>query len=418
MKESTEQTANETPDGQSIDDYLLHLLAAGANEIRQRLRFDEDTYDRFGRLYNQRGRDYYIYAVLDEIEQAGISLGESKEFFDETPEATPPDEHGRRITRNILQTAQRDQSLLTRRLIEILIELINFSQANSNAYFDHYLLYKELGQYKKRRSDFKTYFDITNSNGETAIELLKSAIADGERSLQIDKCWYLKRPKGGSPQPRGETDFLPFQTMFNQGLSLATRSERAVLGFHYGEAFREPSHSIHLNIGGVQRAVSFDFLKARRGQIVILALNCLLRCRRLVGIRSRTGCGAQIARVLSNGEVARRMYRHITRSEITRGDFVTVLDRLCEVVAVKKSKYGYRSFKVRYLSTPLAEEKEDWFPALNLTKVGDGKKIRKDVIQLLRSVGATPPSPRRIRQAMRDSALDLWQRTQPRKGTV
>jgi len=416
MTESAEQTADGISDNQSVHDYLQHLLIAGANEIRERLRFNEDTYDRFGRLYNQRGRDYYIYAVLDEIEQLGISLLESKEFFDEPPESVPPDEHGRRITRNVLETVKRSQSLSARRLIEILTELINFSHCNSNAYFDHYLLYKELFQYKQRKADFETYFNIASSNAQTAIDLLKSALEDGERNLQIDKCWYLKRPKGGSPQPSGKAELLPFQSTFNQALLLATRSERAVIGFHYGDAFREPSRAIHLSIGGVQRTVSFSLLNARRGQIVILALHCLLRCRRIVGMRSRTGCGAQIARVLTNSEMSRRMYRHITRSEIARGDFVAVFDRLAEVVAVKKSRYGYRSFKVRYLSTPLAGEKEDWFPALNLTKVATGKKIQKEVIQLLRSLGATPPSPKRIRQAMRESVLGLWQRLNATQG--
>src|ERR1041384_6080606 len=392
MKESAEQTADETSDNQSVDDYLQRLLIAGANEIRQRLRFNEDTYDRFGRLYNQRGRDYYIYAV-----------------FDEPPESAPPDEDGRRITRNILETVQRSQSLLARRLIEILSELINFSYCNSNAYFDHYLLYKELYQYKRRKADFETYFNIANSNAQTAIDLLKTAIGDGERKLEIDKCWYLKRPKGGSPQPNGKAELLPFQSTFNRALLLATRSERAVIGFHYGDAFREPSRAIHLSIGGVQPTVSFSLLNARRGQIVNLALHCLLRCRRIVDIRSRTGCGARIARVLTNSKMSRRMYRHITRLEIARGDFVAVFNRLAEVVAVKKSRYGYRSFTVKYLSTPLAGEKADWFPALNLTKVADGEKTRKEVIKLLRSFGATPPSPRRIRQAMRESVLVLWQ---------
>ena len=378
-------------------------------KIRQRLHIDEERYYKFGRLHHQRGRDHYIYAILDEIEQLGIAQNNSKEFFDEIPESIPSDEDGRRIVRNLLLTVQREQALYARRLIEILTELINFLQINTNAYFDHYLLYKELDQYKKRKSDFETYFNIANSNTQSAIDLLKRSIGYGEVRIQLDKCWYLKRAKGASPPPNGEGELLPFQSAFNLALSLATKSERAVIGFHYGEAFRSPSHNVHLNIGGVQSSVSFSLLSARRGQIIFLALYCLLRCRRLAGMRSRTGFGPQIARVLTNTSIAKHIFNHVTRMEVSKGDFVIVFGSLCEVTNTKRSRYGYRSFRVRYLSNPPLSEREDWFPALNVTKLIDGKKLRNDVIALLRSYGAIPPNPRRIREAMRQTALDIWQ---------
>jgi hypothetical protein len=81
---------------------------------------------------------------------------------------------------------------------------------------------------------------------------------------------------------------------------------------------------------------------------------------------------------------------------------------LCEVMAVKKSKYGYKSFKLRFLSPPLIH-KEDFYPAIYIKKLIDGKDLRKGAIDLLRSAGATPPSPRRIREAMRKSALECWE---------
>lgn len=176
--------------------------------------------------------------MLDEIEQLGIVLSDNKDFFDNIPESTPSDEHGRRITRNVLLTVERGQSLYTRRLIEILSELINFSQINTNPYFDHYLLYKELDQYKKRSSDFKTYFEIANSNTQEAIDHLKFSIAHAEKSIQLDKCWYLKKTKEGSPKLGGEAALQSFQSVFNQALSRASRAERVVMGSYYGDAFR------------------------------------------------------------------------------------------------------------------------------------------------------------------------------------
>lgn len=401
----------------AIDDYFQNMLLVGANEIRQRLRVDEERYDRFGRVHNQRGRDHYVYAVLDEIEQLGIVLSENKEFFDNIPESTPSDEHGRRITRNVLLTVERGQSLYTRRLVETLSELINFSHVNTNAYFDHYLLYKELDQYKKRSLDFRIDFEITNSNTQEAIEHLKFSIAHAENSIQLDRCWYLKTTKVGSPNPHGEAALQTFQGVFNLALSRASRAERIVMGSYYGDAFRLPSRAIHLNIGGVQRTVSFDWLRAQRGQMSVLGLHCLLRCRRLVGMRSRTGFGAQIARVLNDISTGKQKYRTGARPKISKGDFVVVAGRLCEVMATRKSRYGHRSVRVHYLSTPLTTEKEDWFPADNVTKFIDGEKQRRGVIQRLRSWGATPLSPRRIRVVMRETALEVWDNLNARDET-
>jgi hypothetical protein len=70
----------------------------------------------------------------------------------EPPTGIPDDELGRRLTRNTFSVVQRKQALRIRRLTEILVDLINFSQTNSNPYYDHYLLYEELVIHQQRRS--------------------------------------------------------------------------------------------------------------------------------------------------------------------------------------------------------------------------------------------------------------------------
>lgn len=410
MSQSMEDIPSVEPDKEVSESALLDLLIRGADEIRKTLKIGESTFRFLGRAHNSRGRDHYMYAVLDEIEQVAFALKMTLEVLDGPPEDIPDDELAQRLIRNTFSAVEREQALHIRRLTEVLVDLINFSQTNSNAHYDHYLLYKELSEHRKRQEDFKRYFNCVNLNTQASIDLAKRSITHAEGRLQLNKCWYLQ---GNNPNPNGEAKMASFVSSFDNALPIADKSERFVLGFYYGRAYREPSQSIHLNIGGLTSRRTFDSLIFRRGQIWLLAIHCLNRCRRLLNIRSRKGIGADLSKAI-NGSLASDLYKQYTQPQITKGDFVSVFDSLCEVVDTTKSKFGYKSFKVRYLSRPpIPEHPEDWYPAIYVRKQADGKELRDGVIKLLSPPGMTVRlDPKIIRKAMRESVLKFWEEFQ------
>lgn len=369
MSQNQEDTNSLKPSESELLDWLIR----GADELRKRLSLGDRDFNFLSRAHNSRGRNHFIYAVLDEVEQVAFALKLTQESFSEAPDNIPDDELGRRIVRNMLSAIESEQSLHIRRLIEILVSLINFSKTNSNEYYDHYLLYKELDQRQKRKADFASYFNCENLNNQAAIGLLKRSITRAESKLQLHRCWYLQ---GNSPPADGRAKMASFMSYFDKALLIATKAERLALGFSYGHAYGETSQSIHLNIGGVKSNRSFEMLESRRGQIWLLATYCLYRCRLLLRIRSRKDIGADISRVIKMS-IASGIYNQFTQPNIAKGDFVSVFDSLCEVVGSAKSKFGYKSFKVRYLTRPLIpEHKEDWYPAINVRKQLDGKDLR------------------------------------------
>lgn len=387
---------------------LLDWLIRGADQLRKRLNINETDFILLSRAHNSRGRDHYIYAVLDEIEQVALALKLNQETLSEAPNDLPNDEAAQRILRNSLSAIESEQSLRIRRLIEILIGLINFSKTNSNAYYDHYLLYIELDQRRKRKADYASYFNCENLNNQFAIDMLKKSIARAESKLQLNSCWYLQ---GNSPPANGEAKMASFMSSFDKALLIATKSERFALGFSYGHAYRETSQSIHLNIGGYRSNRSFEALKSRRGQIWLLATYCLHRCRLLLRVRSRKDISADISKVIRMS-LAGGVYNQLTQPNITKGDFVSVFDSLCEVVGSAKSKFGYKSFKVRYLTgPPIPEQKEDWYPAINVKKQLDGKDLRDGVLNLLRLPDGRQAKldPRMLRKILRQNAIKLWE---------
>ncbi len=359
------------------------------------------------RAHNLRGRDHYMYAVLDEIEQVAMALTLSQDSFDERPPGTPNDEVGERLLRNTFAVVEREQALHIRRLTEILVDLISFSQTNANVYYDHYLLYKELAEHQRRKLDFNLYFNCENLNTQSSIDFTKRSIGEGEKKLQLGDCWYLE---GKNPKPQGNSRVAFFKTCFDSALPLATKAERLVLGLYYGQAYREPSQSIHLNIGGLRSELSWDALMSSRRQIWLLAAHCLNRCRRLLNVRTRNTVVADISKAIREStKITNVQY---AQPSIAQGDFVSVFGSLAEVVASRKSKFGYKCFKLRYLSRPPIY-KEDWYPAIYVRKQIDGKKMRRGILARLSSHGVPARvDPRHVRQAMRKNVVELWEQVQ------
>lgn len=402
MSESSDKDETGIPESE-----LVGLLIRGADELRKSLGKNESSFNFMSRAHNLRGRDHYMYAVLDEIEQVAMALTLSQDSFDERPPDSPDDEVGERLLRNTLAMVEREQALHIRRLTEILVELISFSQTNSDVYYDHYLLYRELAEHQRRKLDFDRYFNCENLNTQSSIDFTKRSIAEGEKRLQLADCWYLE---GKNPKPQGNSKIASFKSCFDNALPVASKAERLVLGLYYGQAYREPSQSIHLNIGGLRSELSWDTLISRRKQIWHLAAHCLNRSRRLLNVRTRNSIVADISKAIR--ESTKNTNVQFAQPSIAQGDFVSVFGSLAEVIASRQSKFGYKCFKVRYLSRPLLH-KDDWYPAIYIQKQIDGKKMRRGILARLSSGGVPARiSPKSVRQAMRKNVLELWEQLQ------
>lgn len=89
MSESTVDGKASMPESESIG-----LLISGADELRKALPLNEDGFNFMGRAHNLRGRNHYMYSILDEIEQVAMALTLSHDWFDERPEQ-PTDQYSR-----------------------------------------------------------------------------------------------------------------------------------------------------------------------------------------------------------------------------------------------------------------------------------------------------------------------------------
>lgn len=401
MNDQTEpQPGDDTTGGK----YFISLCIHGADELRQKLRMDESMYRLIAPEAYSRARDYYLYGVLDEIERAGAGLWRFADFLrDDADKTEPSEERERRIHRNLLAATQAEQSLWIRRLTEILVELINFSGTNTQEYFRHYVLCKALGDYMKLQRDFSDYYACKNRNVDESIVRLKGDILKIETKISRQRCWYLQ----GQPSRRPSD----FKIRLNGALLLASTAERVILGMSYEMVFAHVSRGVHLNIGSPDNEVSWDSVQLAKSQIEILAMQVLLRCRRLLRMRSRTGMMAEIAKVSARNRYPTTVYGTLARGQISRGDFVVAYGDLGEVLSSAKSKFGYKSFQIRYLSTPpIASIKTEWFPARYVRRIKKGTDLRRQMRKKLSAQGVAF-SPRVIAHSLRKTMLDLWEET-------
>lgn len=342
---------------------IMLLALTATDEIRSQLSTNEEGYFLFRKvlsLVSVRDRAHYLYSVLDELERVGLAILRVKEMFDDKDSPNDDDMEGQRLCRNLNASIQSELALYIRKLTELLVELINFSVTNKNAYFNHYLIYKDLSLFQKRQADLQNFLDIKNLNMEHRIRFLQKTIKEFEKQIDLTKCWYLQ---GKSPPPAGKGKMSSFEARFKKALSIASKAEQAAFGTYYEEAFRIPSRDMHLNIADRESYESVESIRAQRVRIVALLLHCLHRCYGLFGIEPISGVLADIVKPYIESCMT-------GDTEINIGDEVVVLGLKSQVIDSKESKYGYKSYKVRYLDEAPVKgvDDEDWFPALQVKK--------------------------------------------------
>ena len=130
--EKGKENKNQEPDftNEEYQKSMQSYLIKGADEIRKTLNLTESSFQFMSRAFNNRGRKHFIYEALNEIEQLAMVLMDFTETLKEKPELQMNDDIEDRISRNSFEFIEREISLHTRRLIELLVFLINFSQTN------------------------------------------------------------------------------------------------------------------------------------------------------------------------------------------------------------------------------------------------------------------------------------------------
>lgn len=395
---------------------FTELSVKGAEAIRQQLGIEEQAYLSVAGHVWQDARAYVLYTSLDEVDKSVVhGLMLIPNLLDET--GYPFSVRSDRIDRVFVTQFLEQLESRLRRDLEVLVNLVLFSQTNHQSYYRHFLLLEQLDSLLGANSDLEEFYGCQSANIDESISRVRQHIREVETELDLEKCWYLRSRKPLDKQKRIRPGHVLDSVRGRLKLALKSMSnhERVMSRFSY-ERYGRLSKAVHY------AANRRDFgLDARQLEVTAteLGLTCfcmLERCRALLDL---TGLPIpdQISKVLE-ATSPENIVQSLTVGEARVGDIVLAYGDLAEVVELRDSEYDYRSYRVRYLAErPKPHIHEDWFPAGNIRRIYSKERLLaelqrltkdailpSDVLARMECLAATE-----LQEIMRHSVVQTWQ---------
>lgn len=394
-------------DAKSEQRQFLDIPIKGAGQLRKKLHWDYSSYHFMYGPSSYDPKGYFLFGALNEVEKAGISMMQVSEFVVDSRDNDVPkdlDDEQQRIADNVLQSRIDEVVLWQRKMTEIMVDLVGFRATNSKDYYQHYLVLQELASLRRTQTDIKEYYGAVNENyAYQEAELVRQADQLAAK-LDADKCWYAKVKNGHIKH-----GLLSFEDKFKAVFPKMKVAQRAVMRTHY-VSFGSQSKSLHPGSSAGNRNLKLDDVDAHLRRVILLTLHVVNATKDLMRIHNTKGFLKMCADLVKKNDYPIEQHTKKTRPDIEVGDFVVAGGDLCQVVKVIRSKYGYRSFRVRYLEKPpLPSTPEDEF-------IGELVHLHyrnKDAVAQVKAEieKATPganPTTRELNEAMRESVKHLW----------
>ncbi len=311
-------------------------------------------------------REYFVYRATTEIQKAGLAMSRWADFA-ATIGGAAKDIPKNPVENLRLASFIDEQGLWRRKLVEMLVQLICFSDTNRAPYFYHYLLIADLCRCLFDRQDQRTYFNSESAIIGADAKILLDKIAEVERNGQLDirQCWYLAESKPlGRVQPsqiRPQNISTTIAKQLQRALSKAVETEKFALGYSYRIAVSDPSDDIHFSATASDSKSGED--RFRLGCILVgfLAAAILSRCHSLTGV-SPQGVASDFVRLCVQRPMSQiSLFFGVAEA----GDFVVVAASsgpfLAQVEEILTIELGYRRYRVRFLDEkPFGKIEEDW----------------------------------------------------------
>ena len=317
-------------------------------------------------------RAYYLYAVVSEVLSSCMSCMRVISWIEDSEEETlfgyPKMNAGNetisenRVSHLLNESVIDEFEVRFRKLQEYLCNLICFSEANEQKYYQLFFAAEALSDIRYANQDIAEFFGnpIENFNVQF-IQLLdrcKALIKVSDRN----KCWFL-RPGINFDSKLGQDVMSSFRQRYKKAISIATNGEKVVLGPTYKVGYGGSSKSAHALVDEYFRDYTFDDVKHAINKIPVICLNILSRVSKIADIK----CPQNFKEILdcaNSGEGATQGIENVTRRNLSIGDLITTdLSDIAEILKVHTSSYGYKSYYVRYLINPKIKEiSEEWLP--------------------------------------------------------
>ncbi|MCP4581311.1 MAG: hypothetical protein GY839_06810 [candidate division Zixibacteria bacterium] len=352
-----------------------------ARDFAKTLHVDLDYYKmvKFAQLVDSK--DYFLYSVMRTIKKTCFSLLHKEEYVGsltkgKRKQQIAPDEDT--IQDEITESMMDDINFLVRKLVETLVNVICFSKSNNEIAYMIYLNSENMDLFLRKQNDFNAFYSIKNLNVKSSIEGYYKCIIEDIKKIDGD-LWFIDSKNLKNKRfSVFKSIFLRYQT----AMLLANNNEKILLGSSYEKFFSLPSISIHSSISAYPLEYSSKSVQTFYIMISLLCDAIINRSMMLAGIKISEQDSIE----------SKALRKHADKilikenKNLNTGDIVLAYGDLAEIIEIIESKFGYQSYKIKYLTkAPIPTILEDYYPSqyiVELLRKNDPQKflnkLRKD----------------------------------------
>jgi len=344
-------------------DYFLSAPLRSAKRLMEQLYSDDHFYETaaYAWIGETDAKKLFLYGVSKEVMKTCIGLINDREFLEESPPQTGIEMIQKIIVGSILDV----QSYRVRKMIELLSLLILFDRnTKKDEEYRVFLNAENLDLALARQQDFKELYEgRTIYNTKHSIDDFAERITEDLKRLGLTELWFLDKAKFKNQRP---SVFKSKKSLYLGALLVGSADERIVLGISYGRGYSRTSQSVHPLLGSHdygERDNNTKHAVANFTHLSLICMHIMHLAYKIADIDDPEGLTKAMGANFENSEGPKSIATF--SKEYQKGDIVlTAWTDLAEVKEEHTSRYGYKAYKVEYISKPpLPEYPEDWLEA-------------------------------------------------------
>jgi len=354
-------------------DFFVSQPLKQANRFLNKLYTNDNFYNstRYAWVGLEDAKKLFLYGCARQVLKASVVLLENEEHILGGPGNKAADTTGRIILESIIDT----QNIIARRHIELLVNLINFSNFEKEETYRIYLSAENLDYHLGRQADFLTFYENRSGNIDFSIKKFSQRIEDDLETSGLKGVWFLQQNWKDRVARIRPSIFTSIRRKFMLALPHASDDERIMMGLSYQEFFSEFSVSAHFSAGSRTSDSQQNFKTIERNMmtISILGQHIMSRSNRLMGFDDEPQDIQKIMEGKSDSPKILQRWRKVFH----QGDLILAMNDLSEICECRVSVYGYTACRVKFLTKPpLSEIPEDWLPAAFISMVLPKEQVR------------------------------------------
>lgn len=373
-------------------DRLTDLIIKAGGQLRGHIKWSNNKYQMIYGANSDDPKGYYLYGVLNEVEKACFSMMQTTEWVKESEASYNPqgfNEEEQRINDNLLQSKIDELSVWERKMTELIVALVGFRDVNEEDYYRHFLAIHELQHLTHSQNDLAEYYEMTSENYSHQQRELYALIDRIAANLDVSKTWYVQKSRNGELKRKLQN----FDKRFEYAFEGMEEQLRATLRTQY-LSFGSQSRHIHVGTASDDRDLELKDVSAHVGRIGMLTIHVVVLVKELLGDINGDAI-AMCTRIINENDYPVDLHRRRTNPDVKVWDFVVAGGDLAQVVKVNTSqKYGFRSFRVRFLERePLPGLTEDEFVGEHIRRIFRGEDLIKQTNEMIKRLNPNAQTP-------------------------